>query len=388
MENKAGKRILMLTPFASPNLGGAETHLDDLCAYLTNRGYQITLLTYQPLTTKAVGTPYEERNNLKIHRFYLYGNNLFHKLENFHPVFNFSYLTPVLLFKSFMFMFRHHREIEIIHVFGLSAAFIARILKIFFNKPIVMSTEAIYNFNTRSLFAVVSRWVLGGFDRILAQSLDSKVDIMKLGIPESHIVVYSHWINLRAFKPGDKPSLKLKLGWGNKFTALYVGRLIPQKGISVFLEVARQCLEGINFKVIGDDGPELAAVKEAAAHCPNLEFLGKIAYERLPEYYAAADVFVYPALYQEDMARVIIESLACGTPVILSNKGSGVYEINDNVGFVVEPRVEEIMRCLAGDRKRFNAMSAACAGFADKFGGNQGKIITDSYDFLVASKRV
>lgn len=377
----------MIAPFAPPNVGGAETHLENLCNYLSERDYRVTLLTYQPLTTKARGEPYEERKNLKIFRYWLYGNNLFHELEKHHPVFNFTYLTPLLFLKSFLFMLRHHREVDIVHVFGLSAAFIARFLKIFFRKPIVMSTETLYNFNTRSLFAVVSRWVLGGFDVILAQSEASKQDVMQVGFPAHKATVYLHWIDAERFKPRDKATLRNKLGWENKFTALYVGRLIPQKGVRVFLGAARRCQKDINFKVIGDDGPELEAVKRAAAELANLEFVGKVPYIQLPDYYAAADVFVYPALYREDMARVIIEALACGTPVVLSNRGSGAYEIDNRVGFVVRPEAMEVVdrvEYLYENPELIKVMSRECVEFAKKFSDGLGETITNTYDSLVS----
>lgn len=385
----SGRNVLMITPFAPPNIGGAETHLRDLYEYLTQSGCRVTLLTYQPLTTQARGLPCEVAYNLKICRYRLYGNNLFHKFENYHPVFNFSYLTPILFFRSFIFMIRHHREVEVIHVFGLAAAFIARFLKMVFRKPIIMSTETIYNFNLRSLFAFVSRWVLGGFDLILAGSSDSKKDIMKIGVPDEKVAIYTHWINLGIFKPGNKAELKETLGWGPKFTVLFVGRLIRQKGIGLFLEIARQCRKEMNFKIIGDEGPELAEVKKAAKEIRGLEFVGKVPNEEMPNFFAAADVFVYPALYDEDLARVLIESMACGTPVINTNKGSGIYELNEKVAFVTPPTreaIQEKIEYLFDHPDVLKEMSAASVIFAQKFGPGLGKTITETYEKVLTPK--
>lgn len=391
MTETTGRRILMITPFAPPNLGGAETHLQDLYEYLTDNDYRITLLTYQPLTTKARGLPYEELKNLKTHRYLLYGNNLFHKLENWHPVFNFSYLTPHLFLRSLLFMARYYREIEVIHVFGLAAAFIARFLKMFFHKPIIMSTETIYNFNTRSVFSFVSRWVLGGFDKILVHSEDSKMDILRLNIDEKKLRVYTHWINLNNFKPRDKLQLRKELGWRDKFTVLYVGRLIPMKGIRVFLEAAFSTDKDIDFKIIGDDGPELNVVLSAQNKSRKIKFVGKVPYERLPLYYAASDVFVYPALYEEDVARVLIESMACGTPVINTNKGSGIYELNEKVAFVTPPTreaIQEKIEYLFDHPDVLREMSAAAVVFAQKFGPVLGKTITAAYEEVLAPRGV
>ena len=45
------RRVLMLSPFASPNRGGVETHIDALIAALGRRNIRVTLLTHQPLVT-------------------------------------------------------------------------------------------------------------------------------------------------------------------------------------------------------------------------------------------------------------------------------------------------------------------------------------------------
>ena len=246
-----------------------------------------------------------------------------------------------------------------------------------------MSTEAIYNFNTRSIFAFVSRWVLSGFDKILVHSEDSRKDILRLRIDADKIQVFTHWIDLERFKPADKERLKVELGWENKFTVLYVGRLIPQKGVSLLLDVAVSTDRDINFKIIGDDGPELEKVKLAEQRTKKLFFLGKVAYGELAKYYAASDAFVYPALYEEDVARVLIESMACGTPVINTNKGSGIYELNEKVAFVTPPTkeaIQEKIEYLFDHPDVLKEMSTASVIFAQKFGPVLGKTITDAYE--------
>ena len=50
--NKNQKGVLILTPFFSPNIGGVETHLDNLVSNLDDKGYRIFVQTYSPLTTE------------------------------------------------------------------------------------------------------------------------------------------------------------------------------------------------------------------------------------------------------------------------------------------------------------------------------------------------
>lgn len=376
---KVAKTILILTPFFSPNLGGVETHLDNLCEVLTDQNFKVVVITYQPLTIHAKGKPYEKRKNLEIHRISWFSGNMFHNFSNF---FNFLYITPRLLIQVFFYLLFHRERIDVIHAYGLNAAFISRLMKIIFRKRIIMSTEAVYNYQKKSIFSQIVKWSLGGFDKILAQSEVSKEEMVRIGINPDKIEIFHHWINQKKFKPSNKKQEKKALGWEDKFTAIFIGRLIPLKGINVFLEVAKKINKNIAFKVIGDNGPELNKVKTAEKALKNLEYLGPIPHEKLPQYYAASDVLIYPALYKEDMSIAILESLSCGTPVINTNKGSDLYELNNKIAVIVKPVVKEIttkLTYLYDHRDQLSKMVKQAPIFAKKFGPTTAKIIIDSY---------
>lgn len=378
---KRKKRVLLITPFFSPNLGGVETHLGNLCDVLVDQNIKVVVITYQPLTTPTTGKLHEKKRNLEIYRINWFRGNIFPKLEKFPPIFNFIYLTPRLLIQTFFYL-SNAASIDVIHAYGLNAAFIARLLKIFFNKRIVMSTEAIYNYKQGGLFTKIVKWVLDGFDKILAQSEASKKEMTRIGINSDKIDIFHHWINQKKFKPLDKSKEKKKLGWEDKFTAIFIGRLISLKGINIFLEVAKKTNKDIVFKIVGDDGPELGAVKKAERELSNLEYLGPIPYDNLPSYYAASDVLIYPALYDEDMSYSILDSLSCGTPVINTNLGSGLYKLEDDIAFVVKPAAKEIsdiLKYLSSHRNQWLKMVKLAPIFAKKFGPRMAKIIISSY---------
>lgn len=385
---KVEKKILIITPGFRPNLGGVETHLDDLCEYLRTRNYFVYVLTYQPLITPVRGKGVEKKRNLEIHRFGWFGHSLFNKFAEYPPIFNFLYLTPYLFLRTFLFMLTHRKEIDIVHAIGLSSSFIARFMKVCFGKSIIMSTENLYYFKQGSVFAKVARWVWGGFDRILAHSDASRDELVGIGVPKEKITVFTHWVNQNRFKPGDKKELKKKLGWQDKFTVLFVGRLASEKGIGVVLDLVKKCQKDIAFKIIGDDGLLLPEVKEAEARLDNLEYVGRVPYDKLPPYYGAADVFLYPALYEEDVSRALLEALSCGTPVINTNKGSGIYALKPSVSFVTSASVDEIqekIELLYEDPKLLRKMTKNAPVFAKKFGPDLAKIITQAYKELERS---
>ena len=91
------KHILILTTPFRPNVGGVETHLDDLISVGARQGHKFFILTYQPLITKAKGKTIEKEDGFVIYRLPWIRMNLFLTFAKF-PFFEFLYLFPGLFF--------------------------------------------------------------------------------------------------------------------------------------------------------------------------------------------------------------------------------------------------------------------------------------------------
>jgi len=112
---------------------------------------------------------------------------------------------------------------------------------------------------------------------------------------------------------------------------------------------------GLPLKVAGA-GSSLKKLKSHAAE--NIEFLGRVSDEELRDLYSGARAFIFPAL--EDAGVMVLESLACGTPVIAYNKGGAVEFIQDSVngGLFEEQSVLSLKNALAKfEGLRFSADS-------------------------------
>jgi glycosyltransferase involved in cell wall biosynthesis len=136
------------------------------------------------------------------------------------------------------------------------------------------------------------------------------------------------------------PNTLLKEGRGEGGYLAFLGRICPDKGILAAIEIARRA--GMTLKVAAKVDPADQAyydeqVAPVLAHSPHVEFIGEINDARKPEFLGNARALLFPICWPEPFGLVMIESMACGTPVIAFNCGS-VPEIMENglTGYVVD----------------------------------------------------
>ena len=165
-------------------------------------------------------------------------------------------------------------------------------------------------------------------------------------------------------------------------TILYVGRLVPAKGVHVLIEAMR-ILKQSNIdaicKVVGSShaggrrNRGTAYIRSLHARRPlNVEFEGFRAATEIAKEYRAADIFCCPSIWQEPFGTVNVEAMACGLPVIATRVG-GIPEIAAEGGvLLVEPdsalELADGLRRLMLDRElRAKMASEALASFRRRF---------------------
>jgi glycosyltransferase involved in cell wall biosynthesis len=366
--NKNKKGVLILTPFFSPNIGGVETHLDNLVSILDEKGYKVFVQTYSPITTENIPWKKNEHlgNNIQIHRYKWFGNNLFHKLNNY-PILDFLYLTPYLFVRSLFFMVTNSQKIDIIHAQGLNAGAIGVLLKKIFKKRLLISLHAVYSTidDKFRLTSLMTQMILNSADVALGMSKAVNNQFNQIGIKKINLKEYKYWIDLKHFKPMDLKKSRNKIGVEDRFTVLFVGRLIPIKGIKLLVEIALE-LEHIQFLFIGT-GPLEPFLKNTSKHNLNIKFLGQVQNLDLPAYYNSADIFCIPSQYEEGLGRVAMESVACGTPVVGSNRGGISEALDKTVSILMEPTSENLknsIKMLQTNKGQLEALKTGCRDYA------------------------
>lgn len=165
-----------------------------------------------------------------------------------------------------------------------------------------------------------------------------KEPLLDMGIEADKVHVLRNGVDLTGFQPRERESARNMHGLSGK-VALSVGALIERKGHHVSIE-ALKSLPGLTLMIAGA-GPEEAALKKFASELgvsDRVRFLGRVPHEELSTLYSAADISIL-ASSREGWANVLLESMACGTPVVATDIwGTGEVVASPEAGVLVPER--------------------------------------------------
>lgn len=198
---------------------------------------------------------------------------------------------------------------------GVAAALLARELGL----PLVVTARGT-DLNLIPRFAVPRRWL-----RFLAARADGLVAVCaalaevwrELGGDPRKVRVLRNGVDLALFRPLPREALRARLGVTGP-CLLAVGQLIPRKRPDLLIEALPR-LAGTTLLLAGE-GPMRAQLEARAAAlkvASRVRFLGAVPHELLPEVYGAADCLLLVS-EREGWANVLLEAMACGTPVVAS----------------------------------------------------------------------
>ena len=145
--------------------------------------------------------------------------------------------------------------------------------------------------------------------------------------PEIFTTVINNGINLKQFKFNPKPKNYL----------LVVGRLDPEKGIYQAIKIAQMAKE--KLLIVGRKTEDSYWYKKIRPYLnQRIKYEGLVPYHKISSYYQNARALLFPIQWEEPFGLAMIESMACGTPVIAFRRGSVPEIIKDKkTGFIIEP---------------------------------------------------
>jgi glycosyltransferase involved in cell wall biosynthesis len=155
---------------------------------------------------------------------------------------------------------------------------------------------------------------------------------------------------------------------------LFLGRLLADKGVAGAVEIARQT--GRRLVIAGPrvDGDEAEADLDALLAEPHVDYRGAVALAERDALLASAAALVHPLRYEEPFGLVLIEAMACGTPVLTLDVGACREIIEDDLtGWLGKSIADLVTHCesvVALDRARIRARAA------ERFGADR---MTDRY---------
>jgi glycosyltransferase involved in cell wall biosynthesis len=163
-------------------------------------------------------------------------------------------------------------------------------------------------------------------------------DAQRRPVPGAHwLATVKHGIAPHLYHPPRQPS--------GSYLA-FLGRIAPEKGPEIAIRLARRAGIPLRIaaKVDSNDAAYFAAVVQPLLQDPLIEFVGEIGDADKSEFIGNARALLFPVQWPEPFGLVMIESMACGTPVVAWNRGS-VPEILDpgTTGFVVDCEDEALM---------------------------------------------
>lgn len=217
---------------------------------------------------------------------------------------------------------------------GVAAALIAR----HFDKPLVITARGT-DLNLIPRFAVPRaqiRWAAQQADNLITVCAALKQPLLDLGIAAEKVTVLRNGVDLQAFHPRIRAEARHRLGLSG-LVLVSVGLLIERKGHHLVIDALAR-LPDVTL-VIAGDGPERAALTARAAAAGvggRVRFLGEVAPGDLPDIYSAADALVL-ASSREGWANVLLESMACGTPVVATDVWGTAEAVTNSAAGILMP---------------------------------------------------
>ncbi|MCK4717573.1 MAG: glycosyltransferase family 4 protein [Thermoplasmata archaeon] len=320
-------KIGIVAPYFYPHIGGVESHVYELARHLSMRGHNVEVIT----TNSNNAASQERRDGFLVKRARCYGTPFNTPIspgikgsvaEGGYDIVHVHYPPPLTEHFALKgtkkskvpFVLTYHCDLELR---GFARKIITLYEKILGRKVLHLANKVIV---TTPSYAATSK-------RVWNVSPD----------------VVPNAVNAKEYNP-RRTGAGIRKGFGigeEDYMVLFVGRLVPHKAVQFLIEAMVEQDTGIKLTVVGT-GPyedELRRRVKSFGVQDKVVFAGRVESAKLPELYAASDLFVLPSISRlEAFGIVLLEAMATAKPVIASGI-PGVKEVitPGEEGLVAEP---------------------------------------------------
>jgi glycosyltransferase involved in cell wall biosynthesis len=308
-------RILYLSHYALPHVGGIETAIDALAREMMARGHEVTHVA------AGIGEPASQPpGGGRVVRVPA-SNILETKLHVPYPLFS-PRLIPTLR--------REVRDADIVHAHGF--LYLPSVLGLRMGRegagggPARVLTEHVgtVDYGGRTLNAIESV-AISSLGRASVRAADAVIVLNDAVHREiqgldsgARVLTIENGVDLERFHPADaeeRAQLRAELGWDKAPRVLFVGRFVPKKRPELAIDAARRAEGAFELVMVGRGrAPELP---------DHVDLLGELPMDRLARLYRAADVLLLPSR-GEGFPLAVQEAMASGLPVVLAD--DPIYE--------------------------------------------------------------
>ncbi len=333
-----GAPIRVLLVISSLERGGAERQVVHLANALPTEGFEVDVCSLSPVVPLAGDLHEPDRLHI------------LEKRRRFD-------VTVVSRAAALMRRLR----VQIVHGFLFDAELVSRLAARAVKVPVVIASERNTDYRRPLMHAAALRLTRHCADLMIANSsAGARFNMRDLGLPAERIRVVHNGVDVMHFRPVDGMEVRWELNIPPGMPVIgMVASFKRQKNHAMFFRMARRLLERFpraRFLCIGeplrdnqqgaaDYHAEMRALVRELGLQQRVSMLGQRA--DMAAVYSACDVTVLTST-REGTPNVLLESMACGVPVVATDVADNRYVVPEDVGFVVPPRDDVTMAACVG----------------------------------------